>query len=78
MHSGSKLMKWLVETKHFPESKITSPESKTRPSIQNHFPESKTRPRIRKHFPESKTRPRIQKCFGFWEVSSILGCAFGF
>ena len=57
---------WLLETKHFPESKNTSqnpkhfPESKTRPRIQKHVPESKTLPRIPKHVPESKTRPRIQ------------------
>ena len=78
MHSGSKLMKWLVGTKHFPESKITSPESKTRPSIQNHFPESKTRPRIRKHFPESKSVLDSGKYFRFLDVLLVFGMCFGF
>ena len=62
-------IRWLIRTKHFPESK-------TRPRIQNtsqnpkHFPESKntsqnphTHPRIQNTSQNPKTHPRIQKDF---------------
>ena len=82
-------VRWLVGTKHFPESK-------TRPRIQKHLPEPKTLPRIQTHFQETKhtscTHPRIQNtfawfwdvflnsgtCFGVWEVFWILGRIFEF
>ena len=71
-------LRWLVGTKHLPESKNTS---------QN----PKTLHRIQKHFTESKTLPRIQNVLDsgtcFWILGSvldsgpcfwILGRVFGF
>ena len=46
-------LRWLVGTKHFPESKNTSQNPK-------HLPESKTLPRIQNTSQNPKTRPRIQ------------------
>ena len=77
-------VRWLVGTKHFPESK-------THPRIQKHFPESKNTsqnpkqvPKTKntsknpKYFPESKTFSGSGTCFGFWEVFLNYGMCFGF
>ena len=78
-------VRWLVRTKHFPESKNTFQNPKTLPSIQNTFQNPKTLPRIQKHIPESKTLPGIQntsqnsKHFPesrFWEVFLDSGKGF--
>ena len=65
-------IRWLVWTKHVPESKNTFqspkrvPESKNSSQNPKHFPDSKNTSRIQntskiqKHFSESKTLPRIQ------------------
>ena len=45
-------LRWLVGTKHFPDSKNTSQIPKTRPRIQNTSQNPKTRPRIQKHVPK--------------------------
>ena len=71
-------LRWLVGTKHFPESKNTSQNPKTLPRIQKHFTESKTLPRIQKHVPESKTLPRIQNVLDSGPCFWILGSVFGF
>ena len=61
-------VRWLVGTKHFPESK-------TRPRIQKHFQESKTRPsKNPKYFPESKKLLDSGTCFVFVSyVTHALG-----
>ena len=71
----SRVLRWLIRTKHFPESK-TLPriqkhiqESKTLPRIQNtsqnpkHFPEFKNTFQNPKHFPESKNTSQNPKHF---------------
>ena len=74
------MLRWLIRTKHFPDSK-------TLPRIQNtsqnpkHFPESKTTSQNPKQVPGSKTHPRIwilESVFEFWEVFWILGSVFEF
>ena len=90
MSSG---LRWLVGTKHFPESKNTSqnpkhvPESKNTSQNPKHFPESKNTsqnpkhfPEFKKHVPESETLHRIQKHVpeSILDVVWILGSVFGF
>ena len=67
-------VRWLVGTKHFPESK-------TLPRIQKHLPESKTLPRIQTHFQETKHTSKnpkyfcliLGRVFEFWYVFWSLG-----
>ena len=77
----SRKIRWLIRTKHFPDSK-------TLPRIQKHIPETKTGPRIQ----NTSQNLDSGKCFGilggvfwilasvfgFWEVFWILGSVFGF
>ena len=84
---GQIVLPWLVGTKHFPESKNTFQNPKTRSKIQKHVPESKntfqnpkTRPRIQKHVPKSKntfqnpkTRSKIQNSSSSGTCFWILG-----
>ena len=82
---GQIVLPWLVGTKHFPESKNTFQNPKTRSKIQKHVPESKTRSKIQKHVPESKntfqnpkTRFKIQKHVPKSKTRPPLGRVFGF
>ena len=50
---GQIVLPWLVGTKHFPESKNTFQNPKTRSKIQKHVPESKNT------FQNPKTRSKI-------------------
>ena len=68
------MLRWLIRTKHFPESKNTCQNPK-------HVLESKNTSQNPKQVPQSKTHPRIwilESVFEFWEVFWILGSFFGF
>ena len=67
---GQIVLPWLVGTKHFPESKNTFQNPKTRPRIQKHVPKSKNT------FQNPKTRSKIQNSSSsgtcFWILGSVL------
>ena len=67
---GQIVLLWLVGTKHFPESKNTFQNPKTRPRIQKHVPKSKNT------FQNPKTRSKIQNSSSsgtcFWILGSVL------
>ena len=62
-------LRWLVGTKH-------SPESKTHLRIQKHVPESKTRSRIQKHVLVWQVFWILGRVFGVWEVFLDSGKCF--
>ena len=67
-----RFVRWLIRTKHFPESKNTSQNPK-------HVPESKNKSRNPKHVPEFKNtfqNPDSGTCFGFWEMFLHSGMCF--
>ena len=79
-----KFMRWLVGTKHVPESKTHPTIQQQLLRIEKHVPEPKTLPKIKNMSQKPKTLPRIQntsqnpKCFP--ESNSVLesGKHFGF